>query len=90
METMAGAAQFDPRTESLIDDLLASGRFSERLDILRHGIELAHAQDQTVDPPLSPAEIAGIERGLADAKAGRLIPIAQVMEDLERRHAAGL
>ena len=32
----------------------------------------------------------GIERGLADVAAGRLIPAAEVRAELERRHASRL
>lgn len=85
---MATQPKFDPDTETLIDDVLASGRYAERADVLRRGVRLVHDETCVSDEPLSAAAIAGIERGLADVAAGRLISNSDVRAELERRHAA--
>lgn len=82
---MATQPKLDPDTEMLIDDLLASGRFAERAEVLCHGVRLAHNEECA--EPLSAAEIAGIERGLADVAAGRLIPSSEVRAEMHRRFA---
>ena len=87
---MATQLTLDPETELMIDDLIASGRFAERTDVLRHGVKLAHDEGAGDDGPLSPQVIAGIERGLADAAAGRVLSAEQVRSELERRHSSRL
>ena len=84
---MATQPKFDPDTETLIDDLLASGRFAERADVLCRGVRLVHDENRAIDEPLSAAEIAGIERGLAEVAAGRLIPSSEVRAEMHRRFA---
>ena len=83
---MATAFQLDPMTEQLIDDLMASGRFAERADVVRHGITLAHRQAHNDPAPLDEATIAAIERGLADGEAGRVVPAEQVFDELRQRY----
>ena len=78
-----------PATEAAIQVLIASKGFCPRDDVLRVGV--ASLWDQLGDDndgPLTPEERAGVERGLADVRAGRVHTAAQVREELERRHAA--
>lgn len=85
---VAAQLKLDAESESMIDDLVASGRFAERADVLRHGVRLAYDEGQAAEEPLTEEEIAGVERGLADVAAGRIFSAAQVRAELERRHAA--
>ena len=83
---MATAFQLDPLTEQLIDDLMASGRFAERADVVRHGITLAHRQQHNEPATLDEAAIAAIDRGLADGEAGRVVPAEQMFDELRQRY----
>jgi predicted transcriptional regulator len=87
---MAIAIQLEPATIAALDAIVAKGRIKSRDEAIRTALQIVEANDPDEWDPLSSSEIAGIERGLADAEAGRLIPVEQVMEELERRHAAGL
>lgn len=83
---MATRLTLDPETEVLIDDLMASGRFADRVDVLRHGIRLAHDEDQAVDEPLDAETLAELERRIAEADADPDggIPAEEVFAELER------
>lgn len=83
---MATQLNLDPLTETMIDDLMASGRFTERADVLRHGVRLAHDLENAVDEPLDAETIAAIERGIDDVEAGRVLPAEQVFEELRLRY----
>lgn len=76
---MATQLKLDPETERLIDDLLASGRFAKRMDVVRYGVELAYAD---ANKPLEAETLAAIERGLADVQAGRTRPAEDVFRGL--------
>ena len=52
----------------MIDDLMASGRFAERADVLRHAVRLAYA-DCHDDQPLAPTMLARLEARIAEADA---------------------
>ena len=82
---MATQLKFDPETELLIDDLMASGRFTDRTEVLRHGIRLAHDEDHT-DEPLSPEHLALLEQRIAEADADPDggIPAEAVFAEMER------
>ena len=77
-------------TVEALDQVVASGRFPSRDEAIRCALYLVQENDAADDEPLTPEEIAGIERGLADVAAGRGIPIEEVRAEMERRHAAGL
>ena len=83
---MATAPQLDPLTEVLIDDLMASGRFAARSDVLRYGVKLAHDEENLANEPLDAETIAAIERGIQDAEAGRVRPAEEVFEELRQRY----
>lgn len=89
MEHMATALNLDRQTLFELDDLVARGRFASREDVVREALRLVW-EDEVDDGPLTQAEREGIERGLADVEAGRLVSSAAVRAELERRHAAGL
>lgn len=83
---MATQLNLDAETELLIDDLMASGRFAGRVDVLRHGIRLAHDQDQSAGEPIDAELIALLEERIAEADADPQggIPAEQVFDVLER------
>lgn len=83
---MATQVKFDPETETLIDDLMASGRFADRVDVLRHGVWLAFNEDQLADEPLDAETIAELERRIAEADADPDggIPAEEVFAEMKR------
>ena len=87
---MATAIHLDPATVAALDAIVAKGRIKSHDEAIRTALQIVEANDPDEWEPISESERAGIERGLADAEAGRMVPIDQVLEELERRHAAGL
>ena len=64
-----------------LDDLVATGRFTSREDAIRHAVKLVWDAEYA-PKPLGQEERAGVERGLADAQAGRVRPVDEVFEEL--------
>lgn len=85
---MATQPKFDPETETLIDNLMASGRFVDRADVVRHGVWLAFNEDQAADEPLDAEGIAELERRIAEADADPDggIPAEEVFAELRQRY----
>ena len=70
--------------------MIARGRFPSRDVAIRAALHIVEETDAAEHAPPTAAEIAGIERGLADIAAGRVLSAAEVRAELERRHAARL
>lgn len=85
---MATQLNLDPESELMIDNLVASGRFAERADVLRHGIRLAFDEDQQADEPLDPETLAMLEKRIAEANADPDggIPAEDVFAELIERY----
>lgn len=85
---MATAINFDQGTLRDLDELVASGRFHSREEVLLAGLRLVHEQDWTDEAvdldALDPATRAAIEEGLADVAAGRTYPAELVFDELLR------
>ena len=86
---MATAIPLEPATIAALDAVVAIGRFASRDDAIRTALHIVEEVDAADDAPLTAAEIAGIERGLADVAAGQVFSAEDVRAELERRHAAG-
>ena len=91
---MATAWNFDAETIRELDDLVASGRFASPEAAVREGLRLirkSNDADETVDlDSLDPETRRAIEIGIADADAGRLIPIEDVRAEMKRRFSSRL
>jgi antitoxin ParD1/3/4 len=70
-----------PQLESYVADLVKSGRYTSRSDVLREGVRLLEERDTRLS-----ALDAAIARGLADADAGRMKPIEDVAERLSAKY----
>jgi antitoxin ParD1/3/4 len=66
--------------EQAISDLVATGRYTSRDDLLREGARIVTERER-----LRAEFHAKIEQGLADADAGRMTPIEDVMAKFEKR-----
>lgn len=90
---MATAVPLDALTEQLISEVLATGQYRSREAVLMQGVRFVRQAVEypggAVIEPLSVAERAGIERGLADVAAGRLYDHDEVFDELERRCLSG-
>lgn len=78
-------SDFGAPLEQAISDLVASGRYTSRDDVLREGARIVTERERLL------ADLhAKIEQGLADADAGRVIPIEDVIAKFEKRWSAPL
>jgi antitoxin ParD1/3/4 len=78
---MARSDNLGPQLESYVTDLVKSGRYTSRSDVLREGVRLVEEREtrlNTLD--------AAIARGLADAEAGRVRPIEDVADRLSAKY----
>ena len=77
---MATDAELDEVLEKYVTDLVDSGLYNSRDDVLRDGLRFMHARDTRL------ADLhASILRGIADADAGRVIPMEEVFDELRAR-----
>lgn len=79
---MADDVDLGSRFEAMMDLLLQSGRYGTREEVLREGVRLLSEREArlaTLD--------AAIERGIADADAGRVHGIDEVFERLHSRYS---
>ena len=74
---MAMNADLDDVLDQYVTDLVGSGLYESRDEVLRHGLRLMHAQDTRL------ADLdAALARGIADADAGRLTPIDEAFDEI--------
>jgi antitoxin ParD1/3/4 len=67
---MASSVNLGPVLEDIVDKLVAKGRFNSRSEVLREGVRIVHEREAR----LQELE-AALERGMADAKAGRMVDL---------------
>lgn len=82
---MSQAYEFPRDVEETLDRLVRSGRFRSREEVLRAGLDLLAREEErraAVDEALSEAVV--------DRDGGRVAPMADVFDDLERRLEARL
>jgi antitoxin ParD1/3/4 len=66
--------------EKYVTDLVDSGLYNSRDDVLRDGVRFMHSRDTRL------ADLhASILRGIADADAGRVAPIDEVFDRIEAK-----
>lgn len=83
---MASSVKLGDKLEAAIDGLVRTGRYGSRSEVLREGVRLV----QEREAKWKKFEEA-IDRGIADAKAGRSTPIKEafaeiraMIDDIER------
>jgi antitoxin ParD1/3/4 len=75
---MAVSADLGEVLEQFLSDLVASGRYGSKSEVLREGVRLVQERETKLA-----ALDASIARGVADADARRLNPADQVLAGLE-------
>jgi antitoxin ParD1/3/4 len=75
------SADLGIKLEAYVDTLVASGRYNSKSEVIREGLRLL--QDR--ETKLKFLDEA-IEKGMADAHAGRLLPADEVFSELRERY----
>jgi antitoxin ParD1/3/4 len=78
---MTDSVDLGPKLEEVVSQLVKSGRFNSKTDVLREGVRLVHEREARLT-----ALDAAITRGLADADAGRLAPMDEVFTRLQAKY----
>lgn len=77
------SADLGKQLESYVTDLVATGRYNSKSEVLREGVRLIHERETKLA-----ALDASIARGLADTDAGRVAPVDAVFDRLEAKYRA--
>jgi antitoxin ParD1/3/4 len=77
------SADLGPQLESFVAKLVETGRYNSKSEVLREGIRLIQEREAR----LSVLDQA-LARGLADAEAGRIKPLSDVVARLEAKYQA--
>ncbi|SON58438.1 putative addiction module antidote protein, family (plasmid) [Hartmannibacter diazotrophicus] len=78
---MASSANLGPKLESYVTDLVKTGRYNSRSEVLREGVRLVEEREKRLA-----VLDAAISRGLADADAGRVKPLGEVADRLTAKY----
>lgn len=80
---MAISADLGSQLEAFVAELVASGRYNSKSEVLREGVRLIQEREARLA-----ALEASIARGIADADAGRVKPVRAVFDRLEEKFRA--
>jgi antitoxin ParD1/3/4 len=78
---MASSVNLGLKLEAYVDDLVKSGRYNSRSEVLREGIRLVEEREKRLA-----ALDAALARGLADVEAGRVKPLREVADRLKAKY----
>lgn len=82
---MAMSPDLDEVLEQYVTDLVGSGLYNSRDDVLRDGLRFMHSRDTRL------ADLhASIMRGIADADAGRTMPLEEAFDEVRAQLKARL
>ena len=78
---MASSANLGQHLELYVSELIKTGRYQSRSEVLREGVRLIEERETRLL-----ALDTSIARGLADADAGNLTPVRDVANDLVEKY----
>lgn len=82
---MPGNANLGPKLESYVSDLVETGRYQSRSEVLREGVRLVEERETRLA-----ALDAAIARGIADAGAGKMKTAATVSARLAAKYGGSV
>ena len=74
------SADLGEQLEAFVSKMVSSGRYNSKSEVLREGVRLIQERETRLA-----ALTASLERGLADAEAGRVMPLDEAFERLRAR-----
>lgn len=74
---MAMSAELGRTLEDYVSDLVKSGRYHSKSEVLREGVRLVQERERRLE-----ALDLAIARGVADAEAGRTLPVDEALDRL--------
>ncbi|TIU76566.1 MAG: type II toxin-antitoxin system ParD family antitoxin [Mesorhizobium sp.] len=80
---MAISADLGDRLEDVVNQLVSTGRYNSKSEVLREGVRLVEEREKRLA-----ALDAALARGIADADAGRTEPAEEVFDRLEAKYKA--
>ncbi len=78
---MASSANLGRHLEEYVSELIRTGRYQSRSEVLREGVRLVEEREKRLA-----ALDAALARGIADADAGRVRPIGEVADRLVAKY----
>ena len=78
---MASSANLGPHLEGYVSELIRTGRYRSRSEVLREGVRLVEEREKRLA-----ALDAALARGMADADAGRVKPVTEVADRLVAKY----
>ena len=76
---MATSVNLGDRLEAFISDAVKTGRYGSRSEVLREGVRLVQEREAQL------ARLrAEIQKGIADADAGRVVDADEAFDEIER------
>jgi antitoxin ParD1/3/4 len=78
---MAISADLGTHLESVVSELVSTGRYNSKSEVLREGVRLVQEREQRLA-----ALDAALAKGIADADAGRVRPAEEVFARLEAKY----
>ncbi|SJM31213.1 type II toxin-antitoxin system ParD family antitoxin [Mesorhizobium delmotii] len=80
---MAISADLGNRLEGVVNQLVSTGRYNSKSEVLREGVRLVEEREKRLA-----ALDAALAKGIGDADAGRLKPAEDVLDRLEGKYKA--
>jgi antitoxin ParD1/3/4 len=84
---MASSYTLGHRFEEFIREQVAGGRYNNASEVVRAGLRLLESEEELRKRKLAELD-AMLDKGLADAGAGRVVPLEQVVKELRTKYLA--